>query len=36
MFCFFSVADSDLEIRGEGRGGGLPEKFFGPSGLSFV
>ena len=37
-FCFFSVADPDLEMRGEreGGGGGLPEKGFGPSGLSLV
>ena len=37
MFCFFSVADPDFEMRGEGGGGGgLPEKFFGLSGLSLV
>ena len=36
MFCIFSVADPDFEMRVEGGGGGLPEKFFGLSGLSLV
>ena len=35
MFCFFSVADSDLEIRGGGEGGRSPRKIFRPFGPQF-
>ena len=34
MFCFFSVADPDFEMRGEG-GGWSPRKIFWPFGPQF-
>ena len=35
MFCFFSVADPDFEMRGERGGGRSPRKIFWPFGPQF-